>query len=67
MLQLQLENDAAVLPTNTAESTARIAELTVTAAEARADARTLAAGARRTTNLKLMDLESRKLDGAQSP
>ena len=40
MLQLQLENDAAVLPTNTAESTARIAELTVTAAEARADART---------------------------
>ena len=65
MLQLQLENDAAVLPTNTAESTARIAELTVTAAEARADVRTLAAGARRTT--KLMDLESRKLDGAQSP
>ena len=53
LLQLQFDNDAAVLATSTAESTARIAKLTATAAEA--DART--AAARRTT--KLMDLESR--------
>ena len=41
LLQLQFDNDAAVLATNTAELTARIAELTATAAEA--DARTAAA------------------------
>ena len=56
LLQLQFDNDAAVLATNTAEMTARIAELTATAAEADA----LTAGARRTT--KLIDLESREMD-----
>ena len=60
LLQLQFNNDAAVLATNTAEMTARIAELTATAAEA--DARTVVA--RRTT--KLMDLESRAMDGRSS-
>ena len=60
LLQLQFDNDAAVLATNTAELTARKAELTATAAEA--DART--AAARRTT--KLMDLESREMDRRSS-
>ena len=60
LLQLQFDNDEAMLATNTAEMTARNGELTATATES--EART--AAARRTT--KLMDLESRELDGRSS-